>query len=74
MLLANAQFVISQEPAPIDRARRALERRIVAATPAIAWSSRTGRGRSDSCPSQLHLAANSLPRPRLWTEAAEVDQ
>lgn len=28
MLLANAQFVISRESAPIDRARRALERRL----------------------------------------------
>ena len=29
--LANAQFAVSQESAPIDRARRALERRITAA-------------------------------------------
>jgi AcrR family transcriptional regulator len=31
MLLANAQFIISQESTPIDRARRALERRLTAA-------------------------------------------
>ena len=31
LLLANAQFVISQESTPIDRARRALERRLTAA-------------------------------------------
>jgi len=31
MLLANAQFVISQQSTPIDRARRALERRLAAA-------------------------------------------
>ena len=34
LLLANAQFVVSQEPEPIDRARRALERRLGAAAPA----------------------------------------
>ena len=34
MSLANAQFAVSQESAPIDRARRALERRITAAGPA----------------------------------------
>jgi len=34
LLLANAQFVSSQESAPIDRARRALERRLAAAAPA----------------------------------------
>ena len=33
LLLANAQFVSSQEPAPIDRARRALERRLTVAAP-----------------------------------------
>jgi AcrR family transcriptional regulator len=32
MLLANAQFVISRESTPIDRARRALERRLAATT------------------------------------------
>jgi len=31
LLLANAQFVIGREPTPIDRARRALERRLTAA-------------------------------------------
>jgi AcrR family transcriptional regulator len=31
MLLANAQFVINQKSTPIDRARRALERRLMAA-------------------------------------------
>jgi AcrR family transcriptional regulator len=31
LLLANAQFVISHEPMPLDRARRALERRLKAA-------------------------------------------
>lgn len=31
LLLANAQFVVSQQSAPIDRARRALERRLAAA-------------------------------------------
>jgi hypothetical protein len=31
LLLANAQFVVSQEPTPIDRARRALHRRLAAA-------------------------------------------
>jgi hypothetical protein len=31
MSLANAQFAVSQESAPIDRARRALEGRITAA-------------------------------------------
>jgi len=35
LLFANAQFVVSQEPTPIDRARRALKRRLAAAaTPA----------------------------------------
>jgi len=34
LLLANAQFVISQEPAPIERARRAVQRRLTAAAPA----------------------------------------
>ena len=33
LLLANAQFVVSQESAPIDRARRAIERRLAAAAP-----------------------------------------
>jgi len=33
LLLANLQFVVSQEPAAIDRARRAVERRLVAAAP-----------------------------------------
>ncbi len=33
LLLANAQFVASQESTPIDRARRALERRLAAAAP-----------------------------------------
>ena len=33
LLLANAQFVISQDPAPINRARRALERRLTEVTP-----------------------------------------
>ena len=33
LLLANAQFVSSQESAPLDRARRALERRLAAAAP-----------------------------------------
>jgi AcrR family transcriptional regulator len=33
LLLANAQFVNSQEPTPIDRARRALESRLTAAAP-----------------------------------------
>jgi AcrR family transcriptional regulator len=32
LLLANAQFVVSQESAPIERARRALERRLTAAS------------------------------------------
>ena len=32
MLLANAQFVVTQEATPIDRGRRALGRRIAAAT------------------------------------------
>jgi AcrR family transcriptional regulator len=32
LLLANAQFVVSQEPTPIDRARRALDRRLAAAS------------------------------------------
>ena len=31
LLLANAQFVISRDPAPMQRARRALERRLAAA-------------------------------------------
>jgi AcrR family transcriptional regulator len=34
LLLANAQFVVSQERTPIDRARRALERRLEGAAPA----------------------------------------
>jgi len=34
LLLANAQFVIRQDPAPIERARRALARRLSAALPA----------------------------------------
>ena len=33
LLLANAQFVISGDPAPIDRARRAIEYRLAAAAP-----------------------------------------
>jgi AcrR family transcriptional regulator len=32
LLLANAQFVVSQDPTPIDRARRALDRRLAAAS------------------------------------------
>jgi AcrR family transcriptional regulator len=36
LLLANAQFVISQDPAPIERARRALERRLTEVAPATA--------------------------------------
>ena len=35
LLLANAQFVVSQESTPIDRARRALERRLTAAAPVV---------------------------------------
>jgi hypothetical protein len=31
LLLANAQFVISRQSTPIDRARSALERRLAAA-------------------------------------------
>jgi AcrR family transcriptional regulator len=34
LILANAEFVISRESTPIDRARRALERRLTAAAPA----------------------------------------
>jgi len=34
LLLANAQFVVSQESTPIDRARRAVERRLAQAAPA----------------------------------------
>jgi AcrR family transcriptional regulator len=34
LLLANAQFVIAQDPAPIERARRAVRRRLAAAAPA----------------------------------------
>jgi len=34
LLLANAQFVVSQEPTPIRHARRALQRRLAAAAPA----------------------------------------
>jgi AcrR family transcriptional regulator len=34
LLLGNAQFVISRKSTPIDRARRALERRLTAAAPA----------------------------------------
>ncbi len=34
LLFANAQFVVSREPTPIDRARRALDRRLTAAAPA----------------------------------------
>ncbi len=34
LMLANAQFVIGQERAPLDRARRAIERRLAAAAPA----------------------------------------
>jgi AcrR family transcriptional regulator len=33
LLLANAQFVISRQPTPFDRARRALARRLAAAAP-----------------------------------------
>ena len=33
LLLANAQYVISAEPAALDRARRAIERRLAAAAP-----------------------------------------
>jgi AcrR family transcriptional regulator len=34
LLLANAQYVVSRDPAALDRARRALERRLAAAAPA----------------------------------------
>ncbi len=34
LLLANAQFVVSRQPAPIDRARRALDRQLAAVAPA----------------------------------------
>lgn len=34
LLLANAQFVVSRESTPIERARRALQRRLTAALPA----------------------------------------
>jgi AcrR family transcriptional regulator len=33
LLLANAEFVVTRESAPIDRARRALDRRLAAAAP-----------------------------------------
>lgn len=33
LLLANAQFVVARAPVPIDRARRAIERRLAAARP-----------------------------------------
>jgi AcrR family transcriptional regulator len=33
LLLANAQYVVSQEPTPTNRARRALRRRLAAAAP-----------------------------------------
>ncbi len=33
LLLANAQFVVSRQSTPIDRARRALERRLTAVAP-----------------------------------------
>jgi len=33
LLLANAQFVVGQEPTPIDRARHTLQRRLAAAAP-----------------------------------------
>ena len=36
LLLANAQFVISRDSTPLDRARRALERRLEAAAVAVA--------------------------------------
>ena len=35
LLLANAQFVISHDSTPLDRARRALERRLEAAAVAV---------------------------------------
>jgi AcrR family transcriptional regulator len=35
LLLANAQFIVSQEPTPINRARHALERRLTAAAPPL---------------------------------------
>ena len=31
LLLANAQYVVVRDPAPLDRARRAVERRLAAA-------------------------------------------
>ena len=34
MLLANAQFVVAPSPVPLDRARRAIARRLAAAAPA----------------------------------------
>jgi hypothetical protein len=34
LLLANAHFVATREPASLDRGRRALERRLAAARPA----------------------------------------
>jgi hypothetical protein len=33
-LLANAAFVIAGEPTPLDRARRAIDRRLAEAAPA----------------------------------------
>jgi len=33
LLLGNAQFVVAQDPAPIERARRAVEHRLAAAAP-----------------------------------------
>ena len=36
LLLANAQFVVSQESTPIERARHAVQRRLAAAAPASA--------------------------------------
>jgi AcrR family transcriptional regulator len=35
LLLANAQFIVSQEPTPINRARRAFERRLTTAAPRL---------------------------------------
>lgn len=37
LLLANNQYVITRSPEPIDRARRAIDRRLAAAAPAGGW-------------------------------------
>ena len=74
LLLANAQYVVLHDPAPLDRARRAVERRLAAAARATGLERRSSRcgcrrragarcspGRA-TCPTTRRRTAT--PRPR----------